>query len=107
VKDFRGSADLNRDRVELFCGEVFSSRSSSLWHKPGRRFKERRLYLLEKLSMWSASRCFVLDESGLELVEWAIVGGILVAVGALIFVAIGQDVTRSLGSLKGVVSGIP
>jgi pilus assembly protein Flp/PilA len=50
---------------------------------------------------------FVLDESGLETVEWAIVGGIVVAVGALIFVAIGQDVARGLGSLEAITTTIP
>ncbi len=42
---------------------------------------------------------FVLDESGLETVEWAIVGGIVVAVGAAIFITIGGDVSRGLNSL--------
>ncbi len=32
---------------------------------------------------------FMLDESGLETVEWAIVGGVIVAVGAAIFLTIG------------------
>jgi pilus assembly protein Flp/PilA len=50
---------------------------------------------------------FILDETGLETVEWAIVGGIVVAVGALIFVAIGQDVSRGLGSLESVTTSIP
>ena len=43
---------------------------------------------------------FVQDESGLETVEWAIVGGIIVAVGAAIFVTIGTDVTNGLNSLQ-------
>ena len=50
---------------------------------------------------------FMLDESGLETVEWAIVGGIVVAVGALVFLAIGGDVSRGLGSLGVVTGGIP
>ncbi len=50
---------------------------------------------------------FMLDESGLETVEWAIVGGIVVAVGALIFVTIGADVGRGLGSLGAVTGTIP
>jgi hypothetical protein len=48
-----------------------------------------------------------MDESGLETVEWAIVGGIVVAVGALIFVTIGGDVSRGLGSLQTVTGTIP
>ena len=39
---------------------------------------------------------FMLDESGLETVEWAIVGGIVVAAGAAIFVLIGGDVKTAL-----------
>ena len=43
---------------------------------------------------------FMLDESGLETVEWAIVGGLIVAVGAALFVTIGGDVSRGLTSLS-------
>ena len=57
--------------------------------------------------MLSTMKRFILDESGLETVEWAIVGGIVVAVGALIFVTIGQDVSRGLGSLQTVTGDIP
>ncbi len=49
--------------------------------------------------MLNSIKSFVLDESGLETVEWAIVGGIVVAVGAAIFVTIGGDVSRGLNSL--------
>jgi Flp pilus assembly pilin Flp len=52
-------------------------------------------------------RCFVSDENGLETVEWAIVGGIVVAVGAGIFVLIGGDVSRGLGSLQTETATIP
>jgi Flp pilus assembly pilin Flp len=45
---------------------------------------------------------FILDESGLETIEWAIVGGLIAAVGGLIFITIGQDVARGVGSLQGV-----
>ena len=51
---------------------------------------------------------FVQDESGLETVEWAIVGGIIVAVGAAIFVTIGGNVTDGLTALQtqtGALSG--
>ena len=54
--------------------------------------------------MLSAIKRFVSDETGLETVEWAIVGGIVVAVGATVFVAIGGDVSRGLTSLS-VVTG--
>ncbi len=50
---------------------------------------------------------FMLDESGLETVEWAIVGGIVVAVGAAIFIVIGGDVSRGLTALGVVTATIP
>ena len=57
--------------------------------------------------MLNSVRRFILDESGLETVEWAIVGGIVVAVGAGIFLTIGQDVFRGLTSLDAETSNIP
>jgi pilus assembly protein Flp/PilA len=57
--------------------------------------------------MLSAIRRFVSDETGLETVEWAIVGGIVVAVGAGIFITIGGDVLRGLTSLDTQTSAIP
>jgi Flp pilus assembly pilin Flp len=50
---------------------------------------------------------FMLDESGLETVEWAIVGGIVVAVGAAIFIVIGGDVASGLAALSAVTNTIP
>lgn len=50
---------------------------------------------------------FMLDESGLETVEWAIVGGIIVAGSAALFVAIGIDVLRGINSLDTQTSLIP
>lgn len=50
---------------------------------------------------------FMLDESGLETVEWAIVGGVIVAVGAALFLTIGADVLRGMTSLDAATSGIP
>ncbi len=46
--------------------------------------------------MLNVIKQFVQDESGLETVEWAIVGGIVVAVGAAIFATIGGDVANGL-----------
>ena len=43
---------------------------------------------------------FIVDESGLETVEWAIVGGLIVAVGAAFFVTIGGHVSTGLTSLQ-------
>jgi pilus assembly protein Flp/PilA len=39
---------------------------------------------------------FMLDDSGLETVEWAIVGGVIVAVGAALFITIGGNVKSVL-----------
>ena len=43
---------------------------------------------------------FMLDDSGLETVEWAIVGGVIVAVGAAVFALIGTDVKSILDVLN-------
>ena len=47
---------------------------------------------------------FMQDESGLETVEWAIVGGIIVAGSAALFVAIGADVFRGMTALDAQTS---
>jgi Flp pilus assembly pilin Flp len=52
--------------------------------------------------MLNAIKRFVRDESGLETVEWAIVGGLVVAVGAIVFTLIGTDVKTSLDNLQTV-----
>jgi pilus assembly protein Flp/PilA len=57
--------------------------------------------------MLSSIKRFVLDESGLETVEWAIVGGVVVAVGAALFITIGADVLRGITALDGATGGIP
>ena len=57
--------------------------------------------------MINAIKHFVLDESGLETVEWAIVGGVIVAVGAALFITIGQDVLRGVTALDTQTSAIP
>lgn len=50
--------------------------------------------------MSKSIQSFLRDESGLETVEWAIVGGLIVAVGAAIFSLIGSDVSTALGNLQ-------
>lgn len=50
---------------------------------------------------------FVLDESALESIEWAIVGGIVVAVGAAVYVTIAVDISRGLTSLSATTGAIP
>ena len=57
--------------------------------------------------MLSSIKRFALDESGLETVEWAIVGGVIVAVGAALFITIGQDTLRGITSLDTQTSAIP
>ena len=57
--------------------------------------------------MLTSIKRFMLDESGLETVEWAIVGGVIVAVGAALFVTIGADVLRGMTSLDLQTSAIP
>ncbi len=49
---------------------------------------------------------FMLDESGLETVEWAIVGGVIVAVGAALFITIGQDVLVGITALDAATGAI-
>ena len=52
-------------------------------------------------------RRFVLDESALESVEWAIVGGIVVAAGAAVYLSISSDISRGLTSLSATTGAIP
>lgn len=46
---------------------------------------------------------FLRDDSGTEIVEWAIVGGLVVAAGAAVFVLIGGDAKTALNTLEGTV----
>ena len=50
--------------------------------------------------MVDAVKRFLSADDGLEVVEWAIVGGLVVAVGAAIFVTIGQDSKTALTALQ-------
>lgn len=54
--------------------------------------------------MLNAIKRFVREESGLETVEWAIVGGLVVAVGAIVFTLIGGDVQTSLENMQSVTA---
>ncbi|MCE8028006.1 hypothetical protein HOP54_04775 [Halomonas daqingensis] len=45
------------------------------------------------------------EEEGTEVVEWALVGGLIVAVGAAIFVLIGDEVVDKLGELLEALGG--
>jgi hypothetical protein len=59
------------------------------------------------LSSMNQIKRFVLDESALETLEWAIVGGILTAVSVAIYAALGGDIARGIGSLGAVTGAIP
>jgi Flp pilus assembly pilin Flp len=54
--------------------------------------------------MLNAIKRFVREESGLETVEWAIVGGLVVAVGAIVFTLIGGDVQTSLENMQAITA---
>jgi pilus assembly protein Flp/PilA len=54
--------------------------------------------------MLNAIKRFVREESGLETVEWAIVGGLVVAVGAIVFTLIGTDVQTSLQNMQNITN---
>lgn len=49
----------------------------------------------------------ILEDGGLETVEWAIVGGIITAVGTAIFLTIGADASRAMTLLDTATSLIP
>jgi pilus assembly protein Flp/PilA len=48
---------------------------------------------------------FVREEEGTEVVEWALVGGLIVAVGAAIFAAIGTRASVYLNQLLTALGG--
>lgn len=45
------------------------------------------------------------DDEGTEVVEWALIAGLIVAVGAAIFVAIGDQVVVHLNALLDALGG--
>lgn len=48
---------------------------------------------------------FLREEEGTEVVEWALLAGLIVAVGALIFAAIGDQVKIHLNALLVALGG--
>jgi len=50
---------------------------------------------------------FTLDESGLETIEWAMVGGVLTVVGIAMFFAIGRNAFNGITSLSIETGMIP
>ncbi|MDI5921137.1 hypothetical protein QLQ86_10115 [Halomonas sp. LR5S13] len=47
------------------------------------------------------------EEEGTEVVEWALVAGLIVAVGAAVFTGIGTQVQTHLNSLLTALGGTP
>jgi pilus assembly protein Flp/PilA len=69
--------------------------------------QKRRLNRDDKaVDMLNQIKGFMLDESGLETVEWAIVGGLIVAIGASFFVLIGGHASVGFTSLQNATSKI-
>jgi hypothetical protein len=61
----------------------------------------------KELEMLDQIKKFMLDEGGLETVEWAIIGGIVVAGVTVYFVSIGEFVLRGVTALDVETSYIP
>jgi Flp pilus assembly pilin Flp len=56
--------------------------------------------------MQSAIGRFLRDERGMEEVEIGIVAGLIVLIGALIFIQIGNDSETTLGSLEAATNAV-
>jgi hypothetical protein len=52
-------------------------------------------------------KAITLDESGLETIEWAMVGGVLTVVGVALFYAIGRNAFNGITSLSIETGMIP
>lgn len=50
---------------------------------------------------------FVREEEGTEVVEWALVAGLIVAVGAAVFTSIGTEAKAYLNELLEALGGQP
>jgi pilus assembly protein Flp/PilA len=55
--------------------------------------------MIRSWKMLNQIKMFMLDESGLETVEWAVVGGIIVVLTAVAFTSVGNAVIAKLGQL--------
>lgn len=49
---------------------------------------------------------FLREEEGTEVVEWALVGGLIVAVGAAIFITIGEEAGKQLTKVSDLLKGV-
>jgi Flp pilus assembly pilin Flp len=59
--------------------------------------------MIRSWKMLNQIKKFMQDDSGLETVEWAVVGGIIVALTAVAFTAVGDAVVEGLGKLVDLV----
>ncbi len=50
---------------------------------------------------------FVREEEGLEMVEYAVVGGLLIAAGAAVWTALGENVTQIINEIIATMGGTP
>jgi Flp pilus assembly pilin Flp len=53
--------------------------------------------------MWTLVKKLVKEEEGLETVEYAVVGGLVILVGVLVWRLLGQNVSEKIQSLADVV----
>lgn len=53
--------------------------------------------------MLKALKRFVREESGLETVEWALVGGLVVVAAAALWTQIGSDVNTQINALEAAI----
>ena len=56
-------------------------------------------------SLMTAIRAFMRDESGLEMVEYAIAGALITATAVAAFTLLGENVATEINDLAGVVGG--
>ena len=55
--------------------------------------------------MWMLLKKLVKEEEGMETVEYAVVGGLVVIVGVLIWRVLGNNVSTKISQLASAVSG--
>ena len=56
--------------------------------------------MIKAVNVFEQLKGFIIDESGLETVEWAIVGGLIVALAAGFFTVIGGHASVGFTSLQ-------
>jgi Flp pilus assembly pilin Flp len=53
--------------------------------------------------LWKLLKKFVKDEEGMETVEYAVVGGLVILVGILVWRTLGSHVSEKIQSLSDIV----